>query len=382
MTDRLPHLRLRVATRTLLAALALAAPPPAEARRLVEPGDLLVGAGDLLCVVRADGGGVAPFSPREGSGANQLHAPSGIAVDGARERVFATDFGGALLLIDPEDGAQTRVENNLGGTLPVGDTLSGLDILGDGSLLVGSIDVSSGFPLPSYAARIDLVSTPNDQARAIVAPASDPLGSGPIGFLVGLSVAEPGIGDTQLLVTVLNGLGSALSSVSPDGTVTPIAGVPMQENALVTEPDVDCSAGLASLCVRYWAEARIVSTDCIPSDATIFRASFGGTQEIFSGPPLRCPFAVEAASSGDQVFVLDANPDFTEPRIHRLDRNPISDEFTAVLIADDTELPDLANVALPGLAISPVALPEPAAGGAAAALLALAVLGSGRRRRP
>jgi hypothetical protein len=107
MTDRFALLRLRMAVPALgaaLAAVALTAAPAAEARRLVEPGDLLVGAGNGVFVVRADGGGVTPFSPREGSGENQLTAPAGVVVDGARARVVVADRTAKLLLVDPDDG--------------------------------------------------------------------------------------------------------------------------------------------------------------------------------------------------------------------------------------------------------------------------------------
>src|SRR5690606_18930367 len=124
---------------------------PAEARRLVEPGDLLVTAGDAVYAVRADGSGVAPFSPRAGSGPSQLVTPSGIAVDGGRGRVVVTDYFGRLLLIDPDDGAQIRVQNTLGGDLVLGDLVSGLDVFADGSLVLGSVEITNGIPFTTYS---------------------------------------------------------------------------------------------------------------------------------------------------------------------------------------------------------------------------------------
>jgi hypothetical protein len=176
-------------------------------------------------------------------------------------------------------------------------------------------------------------------------------------------------------VSIYTGFGSSLATVSPAGEVTPIPNIPVQLDAFVTEPDVDCSAGLASLCLRYWVEARVVDLTCIPSDAAVYRSGFGGTEEIFRGAPLRCPLAVEAASSGDTVFVLDADAAFGDPRVHRLDYDAVDDEWDAVRIADESELPDIANTHIPGLTISPVALPEPLAGaGAAAAIGGLALI--------
>src|SRR5690606_22815617 len=99
--------------------------------------------------------GVAPFSPRPGTGANQLLLPTGIGVDAERERVLVADVGGGLFVIDPEDGAQTRVVDALGGPLPLGESLSGLEVLSDGTVLVGSIEP---IDIPQYhEARVDLV---------------------------------------------------------------------------------------------------------------------------------------------------------------------------------------------------------------------------------
>ena len=82
---------LRLVGAAAMGWLALAAPHAAEARRLVEAGDLLVGTGAAIWVVRADGGGIAPLSPRPGSGENLLELVVGVGVDAARERVLVAD---------------------------------------------------------------------------------------------------------------------------------------------------------------------------------------------------------------------------------------------------------------------------------------------------
>lgn len=146
MRDRRGGRALRLVGAAAIGCLALSAPRAAEARRLVEAGDLLVGVGDTIWAVRADGSGVAPFSPRPG-GSGQLVLAAGVGVDAARERVLAADYMGALFVIDPADGSQTRVIDVLGGPLPVGQALSGLDVLADGSVLVGSFYPDFDFTL-------------------------------------------------------------------------------------------------------------------------------------------------------------------------------------------------------------------------------------------
>jgi len=380
MRDRKRGRALRLTCAAAMGCLALAASRTADARRLVEAGDLLVGAGDTVWVVRADGRGVAPFSPRPGGSANQLSLPAGIGVDAVRERVLVADFGGGLFVIDPEDGSQTRVVDILGGPLPLGDRLNGLEVLSDGSVLVGSIEVSS-FPIESYSARIDLVTAPNTQARAVATPRSEQLFSTLFPIQVGLAASEPIPGSPVILASVFLFGGSMLATVGMDGTVTPADGIPTQAGALVTEADVLCSSsGLLLFCVRYWSELRTVANECIPSDATIVRDNLFSVKEIYSGPPLRCPFSVEVAPGGEQVFVLDGNSDGSDLRVYRLDRDAATDTYTAVRIADESQLPSSAFPAVPGLTIAPVALPEPAAGGAAAALGALALRATRRRR--
>jgi hypothetical protein len=72
--------------------------------------------------------------------------------------------------------------------------VSGLDILADGSLLVGRIDITNGIPGTPFDGRVDLVTAPNDDAQSLVAPASDPIGGGIAGLLLGVAVAEPSVG--------------------------------------------------------------------------------------------------------------------------------------------------------------------------------------------
>ena len=372
MRGRMRERVLRLVGAAAMGWLALAAPRPVEARRLVEAGDLLVVAGDTVLVVRADGGGVAPFSPRPGAGANQLFLPTGIGVDAERERVLVADIGGGLFVIDPEDGSQTRVVDIFGGPLPLGESLSGLEVLSDGSVLVGSIDVVDS-PTTIYSARIDLVTAPDAQARAVATPRSDQIAGELFPFRLGLAASEATPGSPVIQASIFGAAGSALVSVGEDGAATPLNGVPIQEGALVTESDIYCSwAGMLFFCVRYWSELRLVADECIPSDSTIVRATAFTANEIFRGAPLRCPLAVEVAPSGEQVFVLDGNSDGTDLRVYRLDRDPETDTYTAVLIADESQLPGSSLAAVPGFAISPVALPEPATGGAAVALGALA----------
>lgn len=369
MTARLELLRSRAAVLIVLTALVSA---PAEARRLVEPGDLLVTAGDAVYAVRADGSGVAPFSPRAGSGPSQLVTPSGIAVDGGRGRVVVTDYFGKLLLVDPDDGGQIRVQNTLGGDLVLGDLVSGLDVFADGSLVLGSVEITNGIPFTTYSGSLYFVSTPTANGRAFATPASEPVAGGLAAPLLSVAVGEPSIGDTQLLASAITPFGSLLAKVNGEGAVTQIPGIPTQENAIVGDLDVDCSAGIASLCTSYWVELR-VEVECVSSSAKVIRSNIDGTKAIASGSPLRCPLAVEVRPSDHAVFVLDANADFSDPRIHRLDYDSGSDEYTRVQITGVGELPDLIQTTLPGLAISPVALPEPG-GGALAAFLGLALI--------
>lgn len=215
------------------------------------------------------------------------------------------------------------------------------------------------------------MSPPDDEARAAVTPRSQPLlAPGTEIAMLGLAAGEPSPEGPQIiLATIASGPLRGIASIGPDGDVQPVVGVPVEEGAHVYDADVDCSAGDPLLCVHYWTEARPEGSAC--THASIVRVDIIRRVEIFGGPPLRCPLAVEAAPGGDRVFVLDVDGSFEAPRVYRLDRVPNTDTYTPDLIADETRLPGLPWPAY-GLAIAPVALPEPAASGGAAALGALA----------
>jgi hypothetical protein len=369
---------LRLVGAAAMGCLALAAPHAAEARRLVEAGDLLVGTGDAIWVVRADGGGIAPLSPRPGSGENLLELVVGVGVDAARERVLVADATGTLVLIDPEDGSQTRVEDDQGEALAIGDALTALEVLQDGSLLVCSVESEVEDEETTYGGRIYQVSAPDDEGRAVATPRSEPLVSSlPFEPLFGLAAAEPSPGDVQILVTMFSPLPVPLLTVGADGTVDLLPGTPIGEGTLALEPDVDCSAGSEEQCVFYWTETALGVDGCTSS--SIVRADAEGTKAILSGAPLHCPIAVEAAPGGEHVFVVDSDIFSGESHVYRLDRDAENDTFTPVPIADSSQLPESDALLFPVLAISPIAMPEPVTGGEMAALGALVWRATRRR---
>ena len=376
MRDRMRGRALRLVGATVMGWLALAAPRAADGRRLVEAGDLLVGAGDTVWVVRADGGGVAPFSPRPGSGQNQLTRPTGVGVDAAGERVLVADVTGALFVVDPSDGSQTRVVDILGGPLPLGERSTALEVLSDGSVLVGSIE---HVEVQHLEARVDLVSAPSARARALAGRRSDPIGGAHfavLGVEMGLAAAEPNPGSPTILTTISSFGTSQLGFIAMDGAVYFADEAPLQDGYTIVEPDVDCPSALS--CQFYWTEMIPEMPDC--SGGSIVRFTLLGSQVIYGGAPLRCPVEVEVVSGGDRVFVVDAKADGSDLRVYRLDRDPETDTFAPMLIADESELPDGGSLHGPALAIAPIALPEPVTGGGAAALGALAGCATRRRR--
>jgi hypothetical protein len=360
-------------------AAGIGAPLDAAARALVEPGDILVSAGDTVFAVRADGGGVAPFSPRAGSGTNQLDLATGVAIDAGSSRVFVATAFGELYAVDPDDGVQTRVTTTLGGALDLGGFISALAPLADGGLLAASSTQVSSFPIPSFDSALYLVSAPTAGATAVASSFADLVDGALQPNVHGLAVGEPSLGDAQILVSTLSLFGGGLGTVDPDTRmVTPVPGIPVQSDVFVSDTALDCSAGIASLCVRYWLEGSTDGTDCVAADAAVYRSSLGGSVDVHVGSPLRCPFAIAVGSAGT-LFVADAEADFTDPRVYRLDRNPTTDEYTPVLIAGEADLPDLTSPALPRIAVSAVALPEPGSA-AACASSALALVAARRRR--
>jgi hypothetical protein len=346
---------------------------------VVEPGDALVSAGDAVFVVRGDGSGVEPFSPRPGSGANHFVQPTGVVVDAAEGRVLVADGIGALYVVDPADGSQTRVTTELGGPLEIGDLVSALEILDDGSLLAASAVLTTTIPIPAFDSFLYRVEPPSGGTADASVFATLLAGVG-IRLMHGLAVREPAMGADQTLVSTLSASGSELGTV--DATTldyTPLVGVPVQAGAFIADAALDCPADVASLCVRYWIEGRSDGSTCIAADAAIFRDSVHfGKVDVHVGSPLRCPLAIEVGASGS-IFVVDARADFRDPRVHRFDPGPAGGGYVPVLLAGESELPDLDLAVFPRLAVSTVTLPEtPAAG--EISLLGLACVAMRRRR--
>lgn len=368
-----------------LLLIALAA-PGARARRLVEPGDALVGTGDAVFVVRA-GGGVAPFTPRNGSGTNRLVAGGGVVVDAASGRVFATSnpvAGARVVMIDPESGAQTNLTSNGIVPLDLDQTASGIDVLLIGGLFVTTWGEAPP-PTPVTTAAVSYLGPPTASGVTAVSTIGDL--DGEAAELYGLSVTdqtEAGAGPKILVAPI--GPGEALRSVSwTTGASTPVTGTPVQALATIHDVDYRCVVGpILTTCTRDWVEARIDGNgDCVASDAAVY--SYKPLSElttVFVGPPLRCPVAIERAPDGS-LLVVDgaAGPTsataFVKLRLYRFRLD--GGVWTPTLLAGESELPD-SGPQPPALAVSPVSLPEPDAAGAALATL-LGVAWAVRRPR-
>jgi hypothetical protein len=303
-----------------------------------------------------------------------------VVVDAAAGRVLVTDVIGALYVVDPEDGSQTRVTSTLGGPLELGDVVSALEILDDGSLLAASAVLTTTIPLPLLDSFLYLVSAPSADGTAIASVFAELREGVGVRLMHGLSAKQPALGDPQTLVSTLTASGSELGTVdSSTRDYTPLAGIPVQSGTFIADAALDCSAGVASLCARYWIEGRTGGSGCIAADAAIFRDSaFLGKVDVHVGSPLRCPFALEIGPA-NSIFVVDAKEDSSDPRVHRFDYVAVSGDYTPVLLADESDLPDLELAGFPRLAVSTVALPEPPAAGGIT-LLGIALAATRRQR--
>lgn len=367
-----------------LVPIALAA-PGARARRLVEPGDALVGTGDAVLVVRG-GGGVAPFTPRDGSGTNRLAAGGGVVVDAVSGRVFATSnpvTGARIVRIDPDSGAQTELTASGGAPLDLDQTASGLDVLLNGGLFVTTWGEAPP-PNPVTTAALSYVSPPAPSGVASVTEIGK-LDGAPTG-LYGLAATQAEAGDVPQILVAPIGPDEALLSVSwTTGASSPVAGTPVQALATIHDLDYRCAAGpVLTTCTRYWVEARTdAGGHCVASDAAVYAYNaLTDLTTVFVGPPLRCPVAIERAPDGS-LLVIDGAAGatsaaaFVDLRLYRFTLD--GGVWTPALVAGESDLPD-SGPQPPALAVSPVALPEPDAAGAVLASL-FGVAWAARRRR-
>lgn len=389
---RFARLRIRslrsFAPALLLAAVLTAA--PAQARRLIEPGDALVATGSTLYVVRGDSGRVDVVTPRSGSGPNWLEKARGVVIDADRERLFAVTnpSGNArIVMIDPDTGGQTLLHDGTGSPISLASLGSGLGITREGELLVTTLGSSAS----SYPGILARSTTPAWNGAVTIV--DDMLLGGAPGSGFGLAVAQTEAGASlSVLVSKINtGLPLYAADLIPE-TMTPVAGTPVQTGDFLFIPDVELNCFALSgvpICIRYWLETHVnTSGQCVSVAAAIFRHNhlFGGTSLLFSGAPLRCPVAIALAPGGD-LMVLDGLLDGIggsahHLRLYRLTR--VDDVFVPTLLASESELTDANSMMAPGLAVSTVAMPEPGGAGAgvASALgLALAAARRGRGRR-
>lgn len=362
----------------LACAAALVGADSAEARALVEPGDLVVGFGAGIVAVRADGGGVAPISPRAGSGPSAIEIASAVAIDAAGSRILAGDPLGRLFVVDPADGSQTLVTDGLGAALLVGQDISAIAALADGSFLVASSALLTVEPSTTYGSGLLHVGPlASDPAPAVSAFAELFTGL-QVPPVHGLSVREPGGGGLEIFVSTLTPFGSALSTVNPvTRQRADLAGVPVGSTSFIADTALDCPSEVATDCALYWIESAANASGCVAEQAVVHRQTLTETKPVYVGAPLRCAFAL-AVGADATLFVFDAESDGANPRIHRFDHDALSDSYAAVRIAESGELPEPMPPSLPRMTVSALALPEPESG--APLVLALAAAGALRRR--
>jgi hypothetical protein len=361
----------------LACAAQLASADIASARALVEPGDLVLGFGAEVVAVRADGSGVAPITPRPGSGANPIGTASGVAIDTASGRILVGNPLGELFVVDPDDGTQSPVTDALGEPLTVGQDISSIAALESSGFLVASSSFLSLEPSSTFGSSLYAVGPLATEPAPAVSVFAEIFDDFPLPPAHGLAVREPAEGGVQIFLSTLTPGGSALSIVDPVTRVrTDIPDVPVGSTSFIADVALDCPSGIASECALYWLESGANASGCISAAAVVYRAALGETAPVHTGPPLRCAYGL-AVGADATLFVLDAESDGADPRIHRFDHDPIADSYTPVRIADASELPDPMPPYLPRMTVSSLALPEPASAGAGM-LLALASLAAAR----
>ena len=358
----------------LLIGLGLAL--PASAKPLVAAGDLLVTDVDTILAVDAETGAVTPFSPRDGSGPNYFADVGEIVIDAEGYRVYATSpSNGRLIMIDPDTGAQTIVRDFVGAEIDVGPIPFGLAQRDDGSLVVATETPWTTspppipVPFPGDAYLVDLVE-PDALGRTFGGPLTGTLDVGQYFRLryEEFSTSGPIVRVSSLLSGTISNVDTATSTLSPMSSF-----YPHQPGARVSDFQLDCGGGLASLCAMYWTELE--GTACDPVGAAVFARAFLSFETVYAGPPLRCPMAVRR-DGPDRYFVLDTWE--TGPAaLWRFDRVNGSFEPTFLTAAIDEQASQFWRPA--SMAITPVPLPEPGAAGLMVAVAVVALLA--RRRR-